>query len=131
MLWEALGGAREVPLVTVGLLLALICQADFVAKTSFVFWLLDKYATFQHSYDGSLLSVHSKPLGCKCSFSAQLNARQHAVHTLCLNVTCSKAGKCQCLCPSSASCSCVHQQTLAIQMDSHTWQPNFVSGRML
>lgn len=70
MLWEALGGVREVPLVTVGLLLALMSQANFVAKTSFVFWLLDKYATFQHICNGRLLCVDSKPLGCKCSLSA-------------------------------------------------------------
>lgn len=42
VLWEALGGAEDIPVVTVGLLLSLICQADFDAKTSFVFWLLDK-----------------------------------------------------------------------------------------
>ena len=42
MLWEALGGTRDVSVATVGLLLALVCQADFEAKAAFVFWLLDK-----------------------------------------------------------------------------------------
>ena len=42
VIWEALGGVEEIPLVTVGLLLAFICQADFDATAAFVFWLLDK-----------------------------------------------------------------------------------------
>lgn len=41
-LWEALGGASTVLLTTVGLLMALVCQADFDTKADFVFWLLDK-----------------------------------------------------------------------------------------
>ncbi|KAL3142179.1 hypothetical protein ABBQ38_002532 [Trebouxia sp. C0009 RCD-2024] len=42
VIWEALGGTDDISLVTVGLLLALICQADFDATAAFVFWLLDK-----------------------------------------------------------------------------------------
>ena len=43
MIWEALGGTEDIPLVTVGLLLAFICQADFDATAAFVFWLLDTF----------------------------------------------------------------------------------------
>lgn len=42
VIWEALGGTEDIPLATVGLLLAFICQADFDATAAFVFWLLDK-----------------------------------------------------------------------------------------
>ena len=42
VIWEALGGTEDIPVVTVGLLLALVCQADFDDKAAFVFWLLDK-----------------------------------------------------------------------------------------
>lgn len=42
VIWEALGGTEDISLVTVGLLLALICQAEFDATAAFVFWLLDK-----------------------------------------------------------------------------------------
>lgn len=42
VIWEALGGAEDISLATVGLLLAFICQADFDATAAFVFWLLDK-----------------------------------------------------------------------------------------
>lgn len=42
VIWEAVGGTEDIPLVTVGLLLAFICQADFDATAAFVFWLLDK-----------------------------------------------------------------------------------------
>ena len=42
VIWEALGGTEDIPLVTVGLLLAFICQAEFDATAAFVFWLLDK-----------------------------------------------------------------------------------------
>lgn len=81
-LWEALGGARDVPLTTVGLLLALICQADFVAKTSFVFWLLDKYVTLQHDALQVRYAVH---------MCVHLNYHSVPSPPLQQNLTCSKA----------------------------------------
>ncbi|DBA96950.1 hypothetical protein WJX77_001292 [Trebouxia sp. C0004] len=42
VIWEALGGVEDVAVITAGLLLALVCQAEFDAKVAFIFWLLDK-----------------------------------------------------------------------------------------
>ncbi|KAL0023910.1 hypothetical protein WJX79_010088 [Trebouxia sp. C0005] len=42
VVWEALGGVEDVAVITVGLLIALVCQAEFDAKAAFIFWLLDK-----------------------------------------------------------------------------------------
>ncbi|KAF6224675.1 hypothetical protein HO173_012916 [Letharia columbiana] len=42
VIWEALGGGDDIAFVTVGLLLAFVCQAEFDATAAFVFWMLDK-----------------------------------------------------------------------------------------